>query len=96
MKKRRSSGGETLQFLREKQEANKKLAEEEMKLKTKTMDADARKHNDMMAMFQHQQQAQVQQLQMMQQQLQQQQLQQQQFQQQQMAVMMDFLEKTSK
>ena len=88
-KKRRSSGSETIVFLREKNEQQLKMAQAEMELRQKQIDLDGQRHTEMMTSMQQQQQLQLQSFQLF---MAQQQQQQQQFQQQQNELMVKMFE----
>ena len=75
-KKRRSTGSETVAFLREKSEKERQGRAEEMELRKAQFELEQKKHNDFLQLLQQQQQQQMQAFAMLFQQQQQQQQQQ--------------------
>ena len=74
--KRRSNGNETMQILRERNEQTLNLARSKLEIKEKQLEADAKRHGDLIQALQQQQHAQMQNFQMMMMQFQQSQQQQ--------------------
>ena len=75
-RKRRSNGNETMQILRERNEQILNLARSKLEIKEKQLEADAKRHGDLIQALQQQQHAQMQNFQMMMMQFQQSQQQQ--------------------
>ena len=60
MRKKRSTGTDTIAFLKERNEQQMSLARDKLELKSKQLQSDAKRHDDLIRFMQHQQQLQMQ------------------------------------